>query len=159
MGMTHSTSGKRGFDLYKNSTSCIIDRETLIKILKREDILRFSDEVQQQYTMAGENLKQIESVTADLQKKALAEFGFTDPEALIALHNVRFYYQNDPEINQLTVYMRKDRCIAGKLYNGCNAPNTTLFSLNGKKTTLFDYKNSIDPLSERSLVICAGSIS
>jgi len=157
--MTHSTSGKRGFDLYKNSTSCIIDRETLIKILKREDILRFSDEVQQQYTMAGENLKQIESVTADLQKKALAEFGFTDPEALIALHNVRFYYQNDPEINQLTVYMRKDRCIAGKLYNGCNAPNTTLFSLNGEKTTLFDYKNSIDPLSERSLVICAGSIS
>jgi len=157
--MTHSTSGKRGFDLYKNSTSCIIDRVTLIKILKREDILRFSDEVQQQYTMAGENLKQIESVTADLQKKALAEFGFTDPEALIALHNVRFYYQNDPEINQLTVYMRKDRCIAGKLYNGCNAPNTTLFSLNGEKTTLFDYKNSIDPLSERSLVICAGSIS
>jgi len=143
----------------RNLGPCIIDRKTFIDILKREDILRFSDEVQQQYTMAGENLKQIESVTADLQKKALAEFGFTDPEALIALHNVRFYYQNDPEINQLTVYMRKDRCIAGKLYNGCNAPNTTLFSLNGEKTTLFDYKNSIDPLSERSLVICAGSIS
>jgi len=159
MGMTHSTSGKRGFDIYSQPTSCRIDKETLIKILKREDVLRFSDEIQQQYTMAGEDIKQIEAVTIDLQKKALAEFGFTDPEALVALHNVRFYYQTDPEINQITVYMRKDRCISGNLYNGCSAPNTKLLSLKGEPTTLFEYKNSIDPLSERSLVICAGSIS
>lgn len=45
MGMTHSTSGKRGFEFHYTPTDFWIPRDVMIKILKLEDQLRFSPEV------------------------------------------------------------------------------------------------------------------
>jgi hypothetical protein len=45
MGMTHSSSGKRGFGAYVQPTSFQFPKETLKNILIREDELRASEEV------------------------------------------------------------------------------------------------------------------
>ena len=51
----------------------------------------------------------IRDVTKKLQRQALEEYGITDERGAIVLNNARFEFKDDPEMNQLTVYMRQDR--------------------------------------------------
>jgi hypothetical protein len=45
MGMTHSSSGKRGFELYHDPKGLKIPRSEMIQILKLEEQYRFAQEV------------------------------------------------------------------------------------------------------------------
>jgi len=160
MGMYHSTSGKRGFDPFYKRTNYVIPKETLKKILIREDELRASPEMQERYS-AYDSLNWIKTVTEQIQEMALHEFGFSDPEGGVVLNNARFVYKDDPEMNQLTIYMREDKSRRGDLLVGDMYPNANLKRLDGSPISLHDYISSIRGAlpSSRPLVLLAGSVT
>mmetsp|Transcript_10887 Transcript_10887/g.34685 ORF Transcript_10887/g.34685 Transcript_10887/m.34685 type:complete len:156 (+) Transcript_10887:14-481(+) len=155
MGMYHSTSGKEGFDLRFTPTEYEIPRETLISVLKREDELRFSAQVQERYS-ASDALEHIRDVTVELQKQALREHGIDEDHGLVVLQNARFQYKDDPEFNGLTVYFRLDTSRRGFLMPGMVAPDAELYTLDGDKTSLSSFF-AREP--SKPLVIFAGSAS
>jgi hypothetical protein len=46
MGMCHSTSGKQGFHFHYQPSSYVFTKDDLLRVLRREDELRNSTEVQ-----------------------------------------------------------------------------------------------------------------
>jgi len=136
MGMFHSTSGKSGFAPYEIATNFTIEKSLLQKILMREDELRASDQYQEEWSQS-DDLSWMRDVAVKIQKRALEEFGITDPKGLIVLQNARFKYKDDSSMNKLTIYMREDRSRKGDLQYLDEAPNAKLYTLEGKKKTNF----------------------
>lgn len=160
MGMLHSTSGKAGLEYYKSSN--IIPRNDLLMILKREDELRHSKEIQEQYSKefsnGNEYLSHIRDVTENLQKQVLLEFGYSI-EALPAFQSHRAYFQDDKEVLQSSVYGRQDIAIgysnASKFTE--NIPDIhkiSLFTLDGIETSLYELLNP-----DKLTLLIASSIS
>eukprot|EP00035_Acanthoeca_spectabilis_P027279 m.466002 g.466002 ORF g.466002 m.466002 type:complete len:200 (-) comp24808_c0_seq1:614-1213(-) len=100
---------------------------------------------------------QEEALTAVLGQARLLELGGVS-EALIALHNTRFAWQADPEVNQLTVYQRQDKSTHGNLSPGDPAPDTALLRLNPDATTDSTSVRALER-PDRPLVLICGSIS
>ena len=72
MGMMHSTSGKLGYNLHSTPTDYVFERELLVRVLKREDELRFSEDTQRLYSEEHPNyLRHIKEVTRGVQERAL----------------------------------------------------------------------------------------
>jgi len=164
--MTHFTSGKRGHLLYREPTSYQFDRETLMKILRREDDLRLRDpEMQKLYTECGDDTDKIAEITNYIQEVVLLENGVQQrdmPEALRALRNMRIDYENDFEVLNLAIYHRVDKCFEGDLTMGCTLDQTydsKLIGLDGKETSLFSYYKEVDPELTKPFVIFSGSIT
>ena len=111
-------------------------------VLRREDELRFSEEVQQEYSKkcgANELMCHIRDVTLALQRRALRECGVEECDvenALVALHNHRIDYQGDEELLKLSVYGRHDICMRGELRSGVEMPDAKLHRLDGTETSL-----------------------
>jgi len=156
MGMYHSTSGKRGFDAFFQHTDLKIDKEVLKTVLIREDQLRASEEMQQKYSMFDQ-LAWIRDVTREIQKIALQENGIDDPRGMIVLNNARFEYKDDPEMNNLTIYMREDKSTRGNLRVGDKVPDAFLRRLDGTEISLLEYLNNRN--STRPTVLLAGSVT
>jgi len=144
MGMTHSSSGKHGYRLHHRPTTYSFTREDLIKVLRLEDNIRASEEVQQAYSkdLAGNAyLEHIRDVTLTAQRRALRESRVLEKEedleqVLIALHNHRWTFKDDKEVMGLSVYGRYDVCWNGSLalwQEACDAP---LHDLEGNAKTL-----------------------
>jgi hypothetical protein len=80
-----------------------------------------------------------------IQEQALREHGFEEEEklkqALSELHTARYRYRTNPEVNNLTVYMREDKSKKGTLKKDQILPQVTLCQLDGKKTTLYEHIN------------------
>ena len=117
MGMFHSTSGKCGsaFYHYKGTEVEVIPREDLIRILKREDELRHSRDIQALYSMefqsGNEYLMHIRDVTISLQKQALRDCGYEDSDMqLRVLHSHRYHYKDDKEILSVRISLLLVRC-------------------------------------------------
>lgn len=157
MGMYHSTSGKSGYGYYGSPHARVIPRLVMKQILQREEELRFSQDYHNTISQR-DDLKWIREVTLKLQKSVLAEFGYDDAKGLLALHNARGKYLDDPEMNQITVYQRMDRSRKGDLKRGMSLPDVKLSTLDGKIITLHEFINSRkDP--NKPIVITAGSIT
>jgi len=166
MGMTHSTSGKMGYNYHYRESDYKFNRETLIKVLKYEDNLRLHDpDIQKKYTECGDDSEKFSDVTHDLQKKALLDCGIGPEnlsEALLALRNMRIDYENDDEILELAVYHRVDKCFDSNLCNGYildSCCDSVLMGLDGKPTTLFSYYKQVDPNRTKPFVIFSGSVT
>jgi len=159
MGMLHSTSGKSFHELFNAPSKYQIPRDQMKRILIREDILRASNEIQEEYSMR-DDLAWFRDVTENLQRRALQEEGVAPSdvaEALITLHNARRVYQSDSEMNQLTVYQRLDRSRAGDLSEGEMCPDAALATLSGEPTSLLAYIATLP--TDMPLFIFAGSAS
>jgi len=154
--MYHSTSGKAGFESFRVAVDLVIDKETMRRILIREDELRASEEIQEAYSQK-DDLGWFRDVTNRLQNRVLEEFGITDPRGKIVLNNARFEYKDDPSMNKLTVYMREDKSRKGHLNKGDLAPDCQLLTDDGKETTLFKYMESLN--NSLPLVMFVGSAS
>jgi hypothetical protein len=113
-------------------------------------------------------LKVLATITEELQAKALlaelghnrvAELGGTEG-ALTALHNGRFLWQSDSDLNQLTVYQRFDKSRNGPLRVGDPAPNVPLLRLEPAEPDGITHTD-ISTLEQpgRPLVLVCGSIS
>jgi len=164
MGMMHSTSGKNGYTYYTNpygdAVGCLIPKDKLIQIMKLEDTYRSSEEFQQKYS-EKDDLAWFRDVTIEIQKRAILFSGFDEgriEEGLKALWMARGVYAEDEEINQLTVYQRKDRSRAGNLINGSPMPNVPLQTLLGTVTDLKTYCANLKQ-PELPLFIISGSIT
>eukprot|EP01122_Echinamoeba_exundans_P008569 TRINITY_DN2864_c0_g1_i1.p1 TRINITY_DN2864_c0_g1~~TRINITY_DN2864_c0_g1_i1.p1 ORF type:complete len:158 (+),score=27.35 TRINITY_DN2864_c0_g1_i1:51-524(+) len=157
MGMTVSSSGKRGYKLYFGPTTTHIPRDDMMKILRTEDHYRFCQEYQDKYTACGDDLDKIAEVTKELQLRALRDYGYTQDDAIVALNNMRFNYENDDEVRNLAVYHRTDICFNWKgLRPRKTAPNAKIYDLKGNQTTVYDmFINS----GKESMVLVAGSIT
>jgi len=136
MGMYHSTSGKYGFQPHWKPTFLTISKGQLRKIMIREEELRMSEVIQQQYT-DSDDLTHLRDVTIALQRQALIENGIDISEideALSVLHNARFMYKNDPDMNNITVYQRMDRSREGDVTMGLPIfDDIAVYNLESKK--------------------------
>ena len=164
--MFHSTSGKWGSRYYASDCVTPFPRELLKKVLLRENELRFSQEVQAQYSVRMDNgndyLYHIRDVTIQLQKQALIDIGVPENEidfALKSLQSHRSHYSMDPEILSLSVYGRYDisqPSLRPTQYSPADqCMNVPLTYLNGKKTTVGQL---ISTGKKRTLVV-ASSLS
>jgi len=160
MGMYHSSSGKEGFGAYVGSPVSYFTKEIIRKILIREDELRASDFWQSEYSKE-DRLQWFEEVTHRIQIEALEDNGVAAEELLTrgidALRRARFRYKDDPNMNQLTVYMRNDRSREGSLLQGDDAPNVPLHTIEGTPIMLHEYIKNLN--SNKPLFVMAGSIS
>jgi len=77
----------------------------------------------------------------------------------MALNYARHQYRDDPEMNNITVYQRRDRSREGFLGVGYALPHVVLSTLDGEEISLHDYIKKIQGDSGRPLVITAGSIT
>jgi len=160
MGMLHSSSGKRHFELYHEPTNYKIPKGVMKAILIREDQLRASAEYQAKYN-EDDDLSHFREVTRELQLQALREVGIVDAElldALVVLNNARFDYKDDPEMNQLTVYQRLDRSRQGTLKNESKLPNVPLIDEEGKSVMFADIEAE-SAAQGKALAIIAGSVN
>jgi hypothetical protein len=160
MGMFHSTSGKSFYKPhYKPVVDFTIPKETLKKILIREDELRYSKEYLEKYDQAQQqkSLGRIRDITTEIQNQALKEFGYWDMRGITVLNNARFEYKDDPEMNKLTVYMRYDHSTEGDIAQQKVAPDAALVTLTGQQTTLRSYLASLTP--KLPVVILSGSLT
>jgi len=146
MGMMHFTSGKNGYEYWDhNEARFRIPREKLIEILKLEDKYRSSAEYQNKYSEKDE-LSWYRDVTVEIQTRALRETGLKPheiPTGLLELWSARGRFDDDPDVNSLTVYQRKDRSRRGNLYQDSPAPNVPLYSMDLKLTSLHGYCSSV----------------
>lgn len=98
------------------------------------------------YDECGDDTDKIAKVTLDIQKKALAECGVTDPRGIIALHNMRHDYQGDNEVLNLAVYHRTDTCYNARRnrIGGSVPASVKVHTLDGKPILLSEYPFSYD---------------
>ena len=106
--MFHSTSGKSGIGYSCFDKSSLIPRSDLIEILKREDELRFSAKVQEEYSRefssANDYLHHVKNITVDLQKQALRDCGYPE-SALSVFQSHRSTLDFDDELLQVCLFL------------------------------------------------------
>ena len=162
----------------------VITKSQMRRILLEENRLRLSRSYQAQITQTGYVLADLHRVTLGIQRLAIKHALGTDVIArftahanataeaagrhfskfqtpvmdnlLTQLHNARYAYRNDPDMNALTVYQRFDRSRPGSLKTGDAAPDVTVVDLTtGEERPLLSYL----PDKEEPLVLVCGSVS
>jgi len=163
--MYHSTSGKKGFRAYQQPWEppfLVIPKTQMKLILQREEELRASLEIQNQYT-ESDDLAHLRDVTIELQKRALRENGIKEEhlqQALNILHSARFTYQHDPEMNNITIYQRKDRSREGNVQMGLPIfDDIVVYNLEGKPVVLKRYIDELLSQNPLPVLIFSGSVS
>jgi len=81
-------------------------------------------------------------------------------EALNVLHNARFMYQHDPDMNNITIYQRKDRSREGNVEMGLPIKeDITVYDLESKQVNLHQYVKDLVANDPLPVIIFAGSVS
>ena len=162
----------------------VITRDQMRLIMINENRLRLSAPYQQAITDSGYVLQDLHRVTLNIQRTAIKQVLGTDVIArfqraateaaeakggpaydkfrhgvmdnlLTQLHNARYQYRDDPEMNKLTVYQKFDRSRPGTLQRGDAAPDVDVVDLaSGQRRALLSYLDA-----ERPLVLVCGSVS
>lgn len=134
MGMAHFTSGRRGYEDYDgNVVGIAVAEDTVKAMLKRENELRLSVEVQNAYQVAikNEGFEGFISVTEDLQRRVASEFEFEHEQGLQILRCAHLLISK-AEASELSIYRKYNRLRDGWLVVGSPAPQVeTIFSLDG----------------------------
>ena len=137
------------FDVFK------IDIPTVIKLLDQEQILRYSDQVQDMYNQKLNDHDDPEYIEKWVQRKVLNDNGYSvTNHSLKNYQSIAYHFGHIPEVKNAIQYMRiniiKDCPIKiGDKYTDCK-----LMTINKKDTYLSKYYKNSKPL-----VILAGSIT
>jgi hypothetical protein len=130
----------------------VIDRDLMIKMLKRENELRLSNEVQSVYSELEDryDMDWME-YTIQVQEKVVKEFGFDkSPEstqlAVNTLRRAQYLYPDDPEVLSIPLYVKYNRAKRGYLQVGDHAPDVMLAELNGNHKPLSSFFDETKPL-------------
>lgn len=123
-------------------------------MLKREDELRLSEEVQDKYGLYPESWDWKWQVTDEVQRQVCKEFGFADnvEEGLDLLRSSQVLFPDDEELKQAAHYLKYNIHISCPLQIGCVVPNIPLYNLSGEETQLHD----VAKLHKKTMVL-AGS--
>jgi hypothetical protein len=147
--------GKEG----EQKSPSLLKKKDITPMLQREEELRFSEDVQQRFTIAeSTGNSEWMDVAEELQLQVLTEFKYLtgnkeeDGSYLtrLLLHEYRLAAQN----NTINVQIRQNICRRGDLSVGDDAINVRLTNINGENKHLLDYQKK-----GRPLVVIAGSYS
>lgn len=86
-----------------------VDRETIIRMVKEEQSVRYSKGVQEAYTIQymNANHKEVVNIEREVQQFILRKFGFKDDmESLEQYWKIPSTYWNDAEIKNNLFYMK-----------------------------------------------------
>jgi len=126
-----------GFD---RSTQPKIDRDTLLKMLKRETELRVSKEYVQKTEVEAQKGIFMFQATIDVQRQVVKEFGFKGENGIrVGIETLRTAlatYPNDKEIINAANYIKYNRCFQCKIPIGATFPDSKLLTVDKKSTTL-----------------------
>jgi len=133
-----------------------LDRDKVLKILKREEEIRFSDKYIQQCNAVANIPNAWLDVTSEMQKKVAEEFGYIDPIintlAVYIIRKAKDIYP-DEEIKNSVVHFRENFAHQGKFKEGDKIINPILYnSINGNNCRLYDILDN-----EKKNIILAGS--
>jgi len=133
----------------------IWNKEFLMKLLKREDEMRHSPEIQRLYDEGWEKEGiPSTSIEENMQKQLLSEFGIDPEVGLPIFQSYRSIWEDDPDIRNLALYIKYDRSGLGTLREGNLMPDVTLSTMEGQIVKLSNY---LKP--NRPLVLIGGSYS
>eukprot|EP01091_Cochliopodium_minus_P004809 TRINITY_DN146_c0_g1_i1.p1 TRINITY_DN146_c0_g1~~TRINITY_DN146_c0_g1_i1.p1 ORF type:complete len:249 (-),score=69.59 TRINITY_DN146_c0_g1_i1:565-1311(-) len=168
--MFFPTSGKSGFQFFQGNEQLIgnkMERDQLIKMYRRENELRLSEEIQQK--MDGCQMDDDDAyadLLDNLQKEVLKEFGYQGSDEDVSLFRQQLsFYPEDKELKSIPLYSKFNRTRDGPLQVGDELYDTTLCHINDPKSrvSLVEfYKQECDRRKipqDSPLVIIAGSIT
>jgi len=147
--MFHPTNGRFNFEPCTPSVPFneMPDRETLVNILIRDNELRLSKDVQEQYWISDYP----SGVTLAVQTKAVSEYGFSDPWIIPSAIS---YFKDDAEIMNIPHYVKFNRSRQGNLNCGDSIPDIPLTNTHGCATSL---RQQLEPFGASPVVLVAGS--
>ena len=103
--------------------------DELKAILKRENDLRLCDETQRRFKLASVRPDGWLQVVEQLQRQVAAEFGLSEAVGLAAMRHATQLLPDDPEVIELSLYRKFNRCVDGNLDTGDCAPDAALLPL------------------------------
>jgi len=147
--MFHPSNGRYNFLPYTPSVPFeeMPDRQTLVKILMRDNELRLSKGVQEEYWISDYP----GAITLAVQTQAVSEFGFSNPWII---PSALTYYKDDEEIRNIPHYVKYNRSQQGKLIAGDAIPGIPLSTIQGCATSL---RKLLEPHAAAPVVLVAGS--
>lgn len=137
--MMFPSSGRRGFaPIQYPKDSPPIDRETLKKMLERENELRLTPAMQQKFDENHNDNQAFGKIMLSLQTQVLQEFGFPASD-LPRLQGALSLYPDDLELRSIPYYSKYNRCRSGSLRIGDPLPKSLpLLTLDGSPIHLED---------------------
>lgn len=147
--MFHPSNGRDNFAPF---TPCVPfqdmpSRDVLIKILTRDNELRLTKEIQDDYWVS----EYPSLVTLKVQTQAVREFGFENPWIIPSAIS---YYKDDVAMMDIPHYVKYNRSQPGKIQIGQSVPDLPLTTMQGCGTSLL---SSLAPHTSLPVVLVAGS--
>jgi len=152
----HPVNGRRGFDLLPPPENVANKPpvEVMEQMLKREDELRLSKEVQELFSNPGFDTIH---VAAQVQERVVKEFGFKNIEETVQMiRSAPLLYPECPEIRRIPHYIKFNRSQQGSLQCADTIPDARLSYLDGSPVSLHSYMSKLFD-NKKPLVINAGS--
>jgi len=146
--MFHPSNGRDNFESFEIPpylAAQLPGKEIAMQMLRRENELRLSEEVQELYRHWDSSLE----ITDEVQRRVAHEFGFTDLHIVRAIVSA---YSADPEVSSIPHYVKFNRSKKCLLECGMAVPDVTVHELDGKQVKLSKYVQA-----GRPLMISAGS--
>lgn len=148
--MFHPTNGRNNFeDLAVSWKGPLLQAAEVAKMLAREKELRLSEENQEAYACHVPSTE----VTEWIQLRVCREFGLPD-EGVNIIRGAATLYPDRIEMKEIPHYVRFNRSRAGNLRPGMVAPNVSVRTADGQRTSLMRH---VEP--DCRTVIFAGSMS
>ncbi|CAG8676751.1 12065_t:CDS:2 [Funneliformis mosseae] len=123
-------------------------KEEMLTLLREEERLRLSPEIQKQYYNVGNDPTlgiDWMDVTDQMQKKLVKDFGYSN-EAVQLLRRAPQLYKDDPAFHTTQLYVRNNIARKGDLTEGMKAPDCPLVPLESLATTV-EIRNSGTPIT------------
>jgi len=123
------------------------NRETLLKILMRDNELRLTKNIQDEYWKSDYPT----GITLKVQTQAVSEYGYSDPWIIPSALG---YYKDDVEMMGIPHYVKYNRSRQGQMTCGNTVPDLPLSTLHGCATSMHKL---LAPHAGAPVVIAAGS--
>eukprot|EP01112_Ceratiomyxa_fruticulosa_P012532 TRINITY_DN3471_c0_g1_i2.p1 TRINITY_DN3471_c0_g1~~TRINITY_DN3471_c0_g1_i2.p1 ORF type:complete len:232 (+),score=61.42 TRINITY_DN3471_c0_g1_i2:323-1018(+) len=121
-----------------------IPKSLVKKMLLRENELRLSPEIQAEYEQAEQSsTTSWLRVTDALQRRIVTEFHLEE-EMEEALTCFRCATQIYPDLKDIPLYVVNNRARNGELKEGDVIPDVPVYSLDGKKYTLYEFMSKVE---------------
>jgi hypothetical protein len=120
--------------------------EVIKAILRRENDLRLSEETLANFSCCSTPDGWLD-VVDKLQRRIASEFGLSEQVGLDAMRLADKLLPDDPEVTEISLYRKYNRCRDGDLREGDHAPDVPLHLVaDGKRTALHSLLNECTPL-------------
>lgn len=136
---------------------CLIDPETLFKMVVRENEVRRSEETQKRFSAVEMTAESDWMETClNIQEDIAVEFGFVEPkQAAHVLRTAKQWYPSDSRFKETPLYVKFNRAHDGPVKEGEKIKDVSLNLMDGSSTTLFQIIDSL----KMPVAIISGSVS